>query len=231
VTDGNLATVLDAANDFPVVVGLAGNNASDLREQALELNKLPLSGILVSAPYYVRPSQAGLLGHFTSLADVSTHPVVLYNIPYRTGVVMATETLLTLAAHPNIVAVKDCGGSLEKTLALILDGRLSVLAGEDLGFFSSLCLGGSGAIAASAHLQPDNFVATYRAVKEGNLAEGRRLFHRLVPLIEALGSEPNPGPVKRALANLGVANSEVRAPMTEVSDVLRVRLESVQARR
>ena len=222
-----LDTVLDEANGCPVVVGLAGNNVAELHAQSHELNTLPLSGILVPAPYYVRPSQAGLLGHFTSLADISAHPVVLYDIPYRTGVTIEVDTLLTLAAHPNITAVKDCGGSLQKTLALILDGRLSVLAGEDLGFFNLLCLGGSGAIAASAHLRTDAFVGVYRAVKNGDLAEGRRLFHRLVPLIEALGAEPNPGPVKQALANLGQASNELRAPMTGVSAALRARLEAI----
>jgi 4-hydroxy-tetrahydrodipicolinate synthase len=144
-----LATILDEAAHLPVVVGLAGNNAVELRERALRLNELPIAGLLVPAPYYMRPSPAGLTSHFTTLADISTVPLIVYDIPYRTGARLDLATLLTLAGHPNIHAIKDCAGSLETTLALILDGRLSVLAGEDLNMFSTLCLGGHGAIACA----------------------------------------------------------------------------------
>src|ERR1700738_4040354 len=206
-----LSTILAAALHVPVMVGLAGNNASELRESVLSMNELPLAGLLIPAPYYVRPSQSGLVAHFTTLADTSTHPLVVYDIPYRTGVRLDIATLLLLAGHPNIAAVKDCAGSLDTTLALVLDGRLSVLAGEDLNFFSTLCLGGKGAIAASAHVRTAEFVSTYKAVRDGRIEEGRNLFHRLVPLIQALFSEPNPGPVKCALAELGLIRHELRA--------------------
>ena len=219
-----LATILDEAKDLPVVVGLAGNNAAELRERALRLNELPIAGLLVPSPYYVRPSQAGLTSHFTSLADISTVPLIVYDIPYRTGVRLDLATLLTLADHPNIHAIKDCAGSLETTLALILDGRLSVLAGEDLNMFNTLCLGGHGAIAASAHVRAADFVAVYNDIKDGRLDEGRARFHRLVPLIQALGSEPNPAPVKCALDVLGMIRQELRAPMTQATDRLRGQL-------
>ncbi|WP_158938398.1 4-hydroxy-tetrahydrodipicolinate synthase [Burkholderia sp. S171] len=219
-----LATILDETKDLPVVVGLAGNNSAELRERALRLNELPISGLLVPAPYYVRPSQAGLTSHFTTLADISTVPLIVYDIPYRTGVRLDLATLLTLAAHPNIQGIKDCAGSLETTLALILDGRLSVLAGEDLNMFSTLCLGGHGAIAASAHVRVADFVAVYNDIKEGHLDQARERFHRLVPLIQALVSEPNPAPVKCALEVLGVIRQELRAPMTQATDRLRGQL-------
>jgi len=218
------ATILDEVAHLPVVVGLAGNNAVELRERALRLNELPIAGLLVPAPYYVRPSQAGLTNHFTTLADISTVPLIVYDIPYRTGVRLDLATLLTLAGHPNIHAIKDCAGSLETTLALILDGRLSVLAGEDLNMFSTLCLGGHGAIAASAHVRAADFVAVYNAIKEGHVDEGRERFHRLVPLIQALVSEPNPAPVKCALEVLGMIRQELRAPMTQATDRLRNQL-------
>jgi len=215
-----LATILDESKDLPVVVGLAGNNSAELRERVLRLNELPITGLLVPAPYYVRPSQAGLTNHFTTLADTSTTPLIVYDIPYRTGVRLDLATLLTLAGHPNIHAVKDCAGSLETTLALILDGRLSVLAGEDLNMFSTLCLGGHGAIAASAHVRAADFVAVYNDIKEGRIDQARERFHRLVPLIQALVSEPNPAPVKCALEVLGMIRQELRAPMTPATDRL-----------
>jgi 4-hydroxy-tetrahydrodipicolinate synthase len=152
---------------------------------------------------------------------------VLYDIPYRTGVRLELDTLLTLAAHPRIQAVKDCAGSLDTTLALIRDGRLQVLAGEDVSIFNTVCLGGSGAIAASAHLRPARFVALDRALTAGRLDEGRRIFHELVPLIQAAFAEPNPAPVKALLAARGLIRNELRMPMTPASDALAARLEGL----
>ncbi len=219
-----LTTILDEAAHLPVVVGLAGTNAVELRERTLRLNELPIAGLLVPAPYYVRPSQAGLISHFINLADTSAVPLVVYDIPYRTGVSLDLATLLTLAGHPNVHAIKDCAGSLETTLALILDGRLSVLAGEDLNMFNTLCLGGHGSIAASAHVRAADFVAVYNDIKAGRIDEGRARFHRLVPLIQALVAEPNPAPVKCALDVLGMIRPELRAPMTPATDRLRGQL-------
>ncbi|BCF92500.1 4-hydroxy-tetrahydrodipicolinate synthase [Paraburkholderia largidicola] len=225
-----LATTLDAAGRaLPVIVGVSGNNAHGMRERVLRLNALPLAGVLISAPYYVRPSQAGIAAHFTMLADMSEHPVVLYDIPARTGVRIELDTLLSLAAHPRIQAIKDCAGSLDKTHALILDGRLQVLAGDDIRLFDTLCMGGSGAIAASAHVWPERFVALDRALKAGRLDEGRALFHSLVPLIGALTAESNPAPVKAALAVQGLMQGDLRAPMTQASEILRERLQQLLA--
>ncbi|BCZ79828.1 4-hydroxy-tetrahydrodipicolinate synthase [Paraburkholderia terrae] len=225
-----LATTLDAADGaLPVIVGVSGNNARAVRERVLRLNALPLAGVLISAPYYVRPSQAGIAAHFTMLADASEHPVVMYDIPARTGVRIELATLLSLAAHPRIQAIKDCAGSLDTTLALILDGRLQVLAGDDIRIFDTLCMGGSGAIAASAHVWPERFVALDRALKAGRLDEGRALFHSLVPLIGALTAESNPAPVKAALAVQGLMEGDLRAPMTQASEMLRERLQQLLA--
>jgi 4-hydroxy-tetrahydrodipicolinate synthase len=235
--DAVLATILDAAQAvargadgaraLPVVVGVSGNHTASMRERIQQLNTLPIAGVLIAAPYYIRPSQAGIVGHFTALADASDKPVVLYDIPYRTGVRLELDTLLTLAAHPRIQAVKDCAGSLDTTLALIRDGRLQVLAGEDIAIFNTICLGGSGAIAASAHLRPERFVALYRALTAARLDEGRRIFHDLVPLIQAAFAEPNPAPVKALLAAQGLIRNELRMPMTRASDVLAARLEAL----
>ncbi|MBV8627409.1 MAG: dihydrodipicolinate synthase family protein, partial [Paraburkholderia sp.] len=164
-----LATTLAAAGDLPVLAGVSGNQAASLRERIAQLNEASVAGVLVSAPYYIRPSQAGLIEHFASLADLSEKPLVIYDIPARTGVRIELDSLLTLAAHPNIQAIKDCSGSPETTLALIIDGRLRVLAGNDNEIFTTLCMGGAGAIAASAHVSTERFVALYRALAEGRL--------------------------------------------------------------
>ncbi|MFT4068441.1 4-hydroxy-tetrahydrodipicolinate synthase [Paraburkholderia sp.] len=233
--DAVLATILDAAqatagtartadapqrHALPVLVGVSGNHTASMRARIEQLNALPLAGLLIAAPYYIRPAQEGIVAHFSALADASAHPVVLYDIPQRTGVRLEPGTLLTLAAHPRIRAIKDCAGSLDTTLALIRDGRLQVLAGDDLAIFNTLCAGGSGAIAASAHWRPERFVALYRALAEGRLAEGRRIFHALVPQIQLAFAEPNPAPVKALLAAEGWIRNELRMPMTRASAAL-----------
>ncbi|MFM0083141.1 4-hydroxy-tetrahydrodipicolinate synthase [Paraburkholderia sediminicola] len=237
--DAVLATILDEADAhaaargadapaLPVLVGVSGNHTASMKERIEQLNALPIAGVLMAAPYYIRPSQAGIVGHFMALADASDKPVVLYDIPYRTGVRLELDTLLTLAAHPRIQAVKDCAGSLDTSLALIRDGRLQVLTGEDITMFNTLCLGGSGAIAASAHLRPERFVALYRALSAGRLDEGRRIFHELAPLIQALFAEPNPAPVKALLAAQGLIRDELRMPMTRAGDALVARLRELE---
>ncbi|MBB3260898.1 4-hydroxy-tetrahydrodipicolinate synthase [Paraburkholderia bannensis] len=227
--DAVFATVLGAAGALPVVAGVSGNHTQSVCERIAALNDTPVAGVLAAAPYYIRPSQTGVIGHFTALADASRKPVILYDIPARTGVALALPTLLELAGHERIVAVKDCGGSLDKTLALILDGRLQVLCGEDLDMFGMMCAGASGAIAASAHVLPERFVAMERALREGRLDEARALWHTLVPLVRAMFAEPNPGPVKAALARHGLLRNELRAPMMRVSDELEETLDKLLA--
>ncbi|HEY9104562.1 4-hydroxy-tetrahydrodipicolinate synthase [Chitinimonas sp.] len=227
--DAVLATVLAAAEGLPVVAGLSGNDPAAMLPRLRQLGTLPLAGILVPAPYYVRPSQAGILQFFTTLADASPHPLVIYDIPYRTGVRLEIPTLLALAAHPNIKAVKDCAGSLDSTLALVRDGRLAVLAGDDLQMFNNWCLGGQGAIAATAHVRTEEFVAAWRAIQAGRLAEGRAAYLRLVPWIQAAFMEPNPAPVKYVLAREGLIQNALRPPMLPVSAESAARLDTLFA--
>lgn len=128
-----LDTVLEAAGGVPVVCGIGGASLAEVRHQLRALDRGGhLAGWLLSAPHYVRPSQEGIRRWFLALADQVRQPVVVYDIPYRTGAVIARDTLLGLAEHPNIAALKDCGGEPAKTLALIAQGRLQVMAGEDL---------------------------------------------------------------------------------------------------
>ena len=221
--DAVLDTVLAAAEGLPVIAGLAGNHVGHLHARLQALNARPLAGVLSPAPYYVRPSQAGLIDHFSALADASRAPVVLYDIPYRTGVQMELDTILALAGHGHIHAIKDCGGSADKTQQLIADGRLQVLAGEDAHIFHNLCLGGHGAISAAAHIRPDLYVALHRAMQADRVSEARTIHHRLMPLIRALFAEPNPAVVKAALHDMGCCGPHLRAPMTSCSAQARAR--------
>ncbi|MHA7600388.1 4-hydroxy-tetrahydrodipicolinate synthase [Alicycliphilus sp. T452] len=223
-----LETVLQAAQGLPVAMGLSGYHLGQVLAFVRALARYPLAGLLVPAPHYIRPSQEGLLHWFNAIADASAAPLIVYDIPYRTGATLATGTLLALAAHPRIRAVKDCGGDTAKTQALIADGRLAVLAGEDAQMFTTLALGGTGAIAASAHWQTPRFVELLELLRTGDLPGARRVWQALQPWIEACFAEPNPAPLKALLAREGWMRNELRAPMTGASPAMEARLRALE---
>lgn len=224
-----LQTVMAQAPGLPVVMGLSGYHLGKTAARIQALGGLGLAGILLPAPSYIRPSQAGLIEWFTALADVSPVPVILYDIPYRTGSRLELASILALAGHPRILALKDCGGDPAKTRALIADGRLQVLAGEDVNIFSTAAQGGRGAIAAAAHLHTARFVEVLRLIQKGDLAGAEALWAPLQLLIESLFAEPNPGPLKALLARQGLLRDELRSPMTRASAALVERLQRLDA--
>ena len=213
-----------ANTSLPLVMGASGTAADEVLRRIDAAQRHAPAAFMVTAPPYLRPSQDALRAFFTAIADASPAPLVVYDIPARTGVRIELDTLLALAAHPRIAALKDCGGRVEQTEALIADGRLQVLCGNDDEWFSTRCLGGAGAIAASAHLRTGLFVAFDRALARGDLGAGRALWRDLKPLTVALFDEPSPGPVKAVLAAQGECANELRAPMTVASSELQQRL-------
>jgi 4-hydroxy-tetrahydrodipicolinate synthase len=220
--DGEQSALLDSVlaavgSDFPVLMGIGGSDTRSSVSQARRYNEHDIAGFLLPAPAYVRPSQEGLLYHFEAVAQSTGHDIVLYNIPYRTGVNIELATVQELACNPRFVAIKECGSNINQLIDFINETPLAVFGGEDALILPTLCLGGRGAIAAAAHIRPDLFVALYDQVSAGNLAEARAIFQRLLPLIRVLFSEPNPGPVKAALAREGWLKDELRLPMTTVS--------------
>lgn len=212
-----LDTVLKAADALPVVMGLSGYHLGQTMAWYKELALRPVAGLLVSAPHYIRPAQAGLVHWFTALADASAKPLLIYDIPYRTGATMTLETLLTLAAHPNIRGIKDCGGDAGKTQALVTDGRLRVLTGEDGQIFNTLAIGGAGAISACAHVCTAQFVQVVRCLQNGELQTARTLWQPLVPVVNAAFAEPNPAVIKAVLARQGLMQDGLRLPMVGAS--------------
>ncbi len=224
-----LDAVLQWVPAHRVIMGLAGNNQRELLGLLEAIQRRPVAGVLVPAPYYIRPSQAGLEAFFRSVADAARVPVVLYDIPYRTGVRIERETLRRIVRHPNIRAIKDCAGDVETTLALIADGQVEVLTGEDLQIFANLCLGGAGAISASSHVRADLYVQLFRQMEEGDVTGARRTFYRLLPWMQAAFAEANPAPVKGALALQGLIANELREPMQACTPATLERLERVLA--
>jgi 4-hydroxy-tetrahydrodipicolinate synthase len=208
-----LETVLAHVEGLPVVMGFSGYHLPDALAFVEQACTWPIAGLLIPAPHYIRPSQTGLQHWFNRLADASSKPLIVYDIPYRTGSTLTLDTLRLLAQHPRIQAIKDCGGDMGKTQHLIADGLLQVLAGEDLQMVGTLAAGGCGAIAASAHLCTAQFSQLIRWLQNGHLTQAHPLWAALVPLVNALFAQPNPACIKSALAQTGLIEDRLREPM------------------
>jgi 4-hydroxy-tetrahydrodipicolinate synthase len=206
-----------------LVVGAGGNDtAESAREVQHRAAMAGVTAVLSVVPYYTRPSAAGIAEHFRVLAAASAAPILIYNIPYRTGRRLSADALLALADDDRIIGVKHSVDSIdEDTLRLLRaapDG-FSVLAGDDAFLFPMLCLGASGGITASAHLCTRTFVAMTEAVNDGELAAGRDHAHALAPLVAALFAEPSPAVLKGVLAACEqISTAALRLPLTQASD-------------
>jgi len=211
-----------AARGAPLIVGTGTNNTRTTIAATRALDGIPaVVGALVVVPYYVRPSEAGIVAHFEAVAQASPVPVVLYNIPYRTGRGLGAPALLELARLSNIAGVKQAVGALDadtlEVLAQAPEG-FGVLGGEDPVLFPIVCMGGVGAIAASAHLCTERFVAMIECGLTGKLEDGRAHAEALLPVVRAAFAEPNPAVFKGVMHAQGrIATPDVRAPLTNAS--------------
>jgi 4-hydroxy-tetrahydrodipicolinate synthase len=188
---------------------------------------LPVDGYLVACPYYTRPSQEGLYRHFAALADATARPIIIYNIPYRTGVNLANETMLRLAALPNIAGVKDCCADQVQSfdLAAAKPQGFAMMTGEDALFYNALTQGAEGGILAAAHVETAAFAAVRNIFLSGDQQGALRAWRALVDLPRLLFAEPSPAPIKHWLWRAGLIDSpEVRLPMMPVSDILAARI-------
>lgn len=220
--------------NIPLCLGLSGADTARLKDRLDETADWPIEGYLITSPYYVRPSQRGLLAHFETLADHAAWPLALYNIPYRTSVNIANQTMLRLAEHPNIVGLKDCGASREQSIALLRDRPkdFRVLTGEDANYFEALTDGADGGIVLSAHVETATFAAVYAEHKRGDHEAARARWNEVAELTRLLFAEPSPAPAKYWLWRSGLIDSpEVRLPMVEVSSELAATIDREIARR
>jgi len=208
---------------LPLVFGAGGVDTRGVAAAIRRLDKYRPAGYLVPPPYYLGPAQAGILWHYRQIAWVTDRPIILYNIPKRAGVTMTVETMEALAALPNFTAVKECNPSV--LAALNARGTLTALCGEDLALTDHFLAGGRGAIPAAAHLFPDRHVEIMQLARDGHAEAARELFEPLRGLIRLLFAEPNPAPIKRALALQGLIADELRMPMTSASRELGQRLQ------
>lgn len=220
------ATLRAAVPGLPLVLGLSHPATRGAALQARYLAELAPEGLLVTAPPYVRPCQEGIRRHFEAIVEAADLPVIIYNIPYRTGVNVELETLQALACDLRVVGIKECGGSVERILRLVHETPLRILSGDDNQNFAALCLGAHGTIAASAHILPEWHVRIHELLCRGQLAEARRLAVMLQPIIRDLLSEPNPAPLKAWLADQQWCAPEVRTPFQPASAKLRERIQA-----
>src|SRR5215475_41169 len=208
---------------IPICLGLSGASTHKMCDALDETAAWPIDGYLIASPYYTRPSQRGLLQHFTQLADHACWPLVLYNIPYRTAVGIDNDTLLQLAAHPNIVGMKYCCAAREQSIDLLRrrPAGFRVLTGEDAQYHNALVDGADGAILLSAHVETEAFAAVRTMLWEGNQEAASAQWRSVAELTSLLFTEPSPSPAKHWLwRNSLIDSPEVRLPMVEVSEEL-----------
>jgi len=228
------AEISDARRYVPICLGLSGASTRKTLDALDETADWSIDGYLIASPYYTRPSQRGLVQHFTELADHASWPIVLYNIPYRTAVNLTNVTLLELARHPNIVGIKDCCADRAQSIDFLArrPAGFRVLTGEDAQYHEALADGADGAILLSAHLETEAFAAMQTLLRQGDRDGALACWESVSELTRLLFAEPSPAPAKHWLARTGLIDSaEVRLPMVEVSAELAALLDAEIERR
>lgn len=206
----------------PLIAGAGGNDTAQSVAEVAALGKHPeVCAALTVVPYYSRPGEAGVIEHVRALADGGPVPLVIYNIPYRTGQVLSWAALSRLASLPGVAGIKQATGAVDRDTMLMMAGRpagFRVLAGDDLYVSPLLALGADGAILASAHVRTADFARLVSRWRDGRAAEARTLGHQLAPLSAALFAEPNPAVIKAVLHRAGqIPSPAVRLPLLPAS--------------
>jgi 4-hydroxy-tetrahydrodipicolinate synthase len=210
------------ARGAQLIAGAGTNATASTVEAVRSLADVPgLSGVLIVVPYYVRPSEAGIVAHFRAVADASPVPVVLYNIAIRTGRNLSAASVLEAASHPNIAGIKQAAVGLDVDTLELLRGApddFAVMGGEDPFLYPIVLMGGAGAICASAHVCTEQFVSMIECGLAGKVEEGRAHAEALLPVVRACFAEPNPAVFKGVLHAQGrIPTPDVRMPLTNAS--------------
>jgi 4-hydroxy-tetrahydrodipicolinate synthase len=219
-------TVKRAARRTQVIAGAGSNSTREAVALAQHAERAGADAVMIVVPYYNRPTQEGLFRHFVEVAASVGLPVVIYNIPARTGADLAPETLARIClSAPNVVAVKESTGNVLRAQKLAQMGdRLVILSGDDSLSLPMIAVGARGVISVTSNLMPAEVVRATKFAIDGRLDEARRAHLALMPLHEAMFLEANPGPVKAALAMRGVMKATVRSPLVSVNEGTRVAL-------
>jgi 4-hydroxy-tetrahydrodipicolinate synthase len=208
-------TVEVAKKRVPVVAGTGSNSTDEAIALTKHAKQAGADGALLITPYYNKPTQEGLYRHYKAVSEAVDLPLVLYNIPSRTGVNLASGTVARLMTCPTVVAIKEGSGSVQQASEIIqlCGDRITVLAGDDALTLPIMAVGGKGVVTVTANLMPTEMADMVNAFLTGRLAEARALHYKLYPLFTALFYETNPIPVKEALQMMGKIDGELRLPL------------------
>ena len=215
----------------PVLAGTGSNNTAEAIRLTRAAKDIGADGVLVISPYYNKPNRSGLIKHYTKLADLDI-PVVMYNVPGRTGQNLEPDLVAELAKHPNIVAIKEASGNIGQISRIIeetQDDEFMVISGDDNITLPILALGGAGVISVAANVDPKRMVAMYEAMKHGDYQKALVLHYALAPLLRSMFIDTNPIPVKKAVELRGMAGGPVRLPLDELDDKKTEQLKKILA--
>jgi 4-hydroxy-tetrahydrodipicolinate synthase len=216
---------------IPVLAGTGSNNTAEAVRLTKAAKDIGADGVLIISPYYNKPNRSGLIKHYTKLADLDI-PVVMYNVPGRTGQNLEPDLVAELARHPNIVAIKEASGNIGQISRIIeetQDDDFVVISGDDNITLPIMALGGTGVISVAANVDPKRMVAMYEALKHGDYQKALVLHYALSPLLRAMFIDTNPIPVKKAVELLGMAGGPVRLPLDDLDEKKTEQLKKILA--
>lgn len=222
-------TVLDSAGDgITVIAGTGTNSTAGTVEFTRRMSGTGVHAVLVITPYYNKPTAEGQLAHYTRVAEASRKPVIIYNVPGRTGTCMEIETLARLGDHPNIIGVKDAAGSVDRVTELAALSDLAFISGDDHLALPQVLMGAHGVISVTSNAAPARMARMIEAGLAGRVQEARNLHRELHPLFTAMFLETNPGPVKKALELLEIIeDGSPRLPLVSASEDTSLTLDAV----
>lgn len=218
-----------AGGRVPVIAGTGSNNTQATVELTKKAEKAGADAILLVTPYYNKPNQEGLYQHFKTVAEATTLPVMLYNVPGRTSVTLQPETVIRLSKIPNIVAVKEASGNLDAMAEIIAntDDDFAVYSGDDALTLPVLAIGGNGVISVASHIVGNEMQEMITAFYDGDLSKAAKLHQKLLPLMRGLFAAPSPVPVKTALQMKGMDVGPVRLPLVPLTEEERKKLQEL----
>ncbi|WP_420151990.1 4-hydroxy-tetrahydrodipicolinate synthase [Siphonobacter sp.] len=217
------------AGKLPIVYGIGGNVTSKVVEEIIKTDLTGVDAILSVCPYYNKPGKRGVIAHYTAVADASPVPVIMYNIPGRTGINMTSATVIELAQHPNIIGVKEASCIIEQCMEIFRDmpEDFLLISGDDVQAVPIISIGGVGVMSVIANAFPNKFTGMIHAALNGDFATARKTLGSFLDIDPLLYEEGNPVGVKGILESLGLISSDVRLPLMKTSEELKERQRSV----
>ena len=223
--------VQEAKKRVPVIAGTGANSTREAIELTLAAKAVGADGTLQVTPYYNKPTQDGLFRHFKAIADATALPMVVYNVPGRTGCDLLPDTIARLCEVPVVVGVKEATGNLQRASQIIarVGDRMAMLSGDDATVLPFYAVGGHGCISVVSNVAPADMAAMWDAAAAGDWTKARELHYKVFPLSEGLFIEANPIPVKAALALMGKIADEIRAPLYPMTGANRDKVRKILA--